>query len=301
MQIYYIDPLSKAWRRMKKALFEPFDIRKWFVMGFTFFLAGLLSGAPVGNYQFGRGKTRLPEIEHLPERALDWLRAHPIWLIVIFAAIVLSIIIVLVLTWLSSRGAFMFLDNVVHDRALVVEPWYKLGGLGNSFFLWRIGFGIVCFLIMIPLLILGFLVLLPLVHGRAAIDSIFELLGVAALWLLVIVIIAYISLFTKNFVVPLMYKHQVRVLQAWRMFIPILASHLVYFLVYGLFLLLLAIGVGIAIVFAGCLTCCVGFLLLALPYIGSVILLPIGFIYRDFSLEFLAQWGPEYSVFPNPE
>jgi Na+/melibiose symporter-like transporter len=98
-----------------------------------------------------------------------------------------------------------------------------------------------------------------------------------------------------------MYKHQVRVLQAWRMFIPILASHLVYFLVYGLFLLLLAIGVGIAIVFAGCLTCCVGFLLLALPYIGSVILLPIGFIYRDFSLEFLAQWGPEYSVFPNPE
>jgi hypothetical protein len=98
-----------------------------------------------------------------------------------------------------------------------------------------------------------------------------------------------------------MYKYQVKVLQAWRMFIPILMSHLVYFLVYGLFLLLLAIGVGIVIVFAGCLTCCVGFLLLALPYIGSVILLPIGFMYRDFSLEFLAQWGPDYSVFPSPE
>ena len=50
--------------------------------------------------------------------------------------------------------------------------------------------------------------------------------------------------------------------------------------------------------FAGCLTCCCGFILISLPYIGSVCLLPVSFTLRAFSLEFLAQWGPDYSAFP---
>ena len=41
MQIRFIDPLSRGWGRMKKALFQPFDMKKWFLVGFTAFLAGL--------------------------------------------------------------------------------------------------------------------------------------------------------------------------------------------------------------------------------------------------------------------
>jgi hypothetical protein len=302
MQIFYVDPLSKAWGRMKKALFDPFDIRKWFVMGFTLFLAGLTSGGtPVGGIRSMRGRTRLPELEHLPQRVLDWLRTHPIWLAAILAGVVLVIIIVLILTWLSSRGAFMFLDNVARDRARVVEPWYKFRVMGNSLFLWRIGFGLLCLVATLPLLVLTFIALLPVFHGGPRFGSLFELIGIACLWLLITLIAGYISLLTNNFVVPLMYKYELRVLEAWKKFLPILASHLIYFIFYGLFLLLLIIAMGIAIVVAGCVTCCIGFLILAIPYIGSVALLPVAFIYRAFSLEFLAQWGPEYSVFPSPE
>jgi hypothetical protein len=302
MQIFYVDPLSKAWGRMKKALFDPFDIRKWFVMGFTLFLAGLTSGGvPSGGYRLGRERARIPEIENLPQRVLDWLHAHPIWLAVILAAIVLVIIIIVILTWVSSRGSFMFLDNVVRNRALVVEPWYKFRSLGNSLFLWRIGFGLLCLLITLPLLVLALVALLPAFRGRLGPDTVLELLGIGGVWLLITLVAAYISMFTNNFVVPLMYKYELRVLDAWKKFIPVLMGDLIYFVFYGLFLLLLFIVLGFAIVIGGCVTCCLGFVLLAVPYIGSVVLLPAAFLFRDFSLEFLAQWGPEYSVFATVE
>ena len=67
------------------------------------------------------------------------------------------------------------------------------------------------------------------------------------------------------------------------------------------FLLVLAVGVGLAIFVAGFATCCVGFVLLSIPYLGSVILLPVSFTYRAFGPEFLAQFGPEYSIWPSPE
>ena len=66
----------------------------------------------------------------------------------------------------------------------------------------------------------------------------------------------------------------------------------------------LVIGLGAAAVVlfvAGCATCCCGFLLMAIPYVGSVVLLPISAAYRAYGPEFLAQFGPEWSVFePEP-
>jgi hypothetical protein len=41
------------------------------------------------------------------------------------------------------------------------------------------------------------------------------------------------------------------------------------------------------------LTCCI----VGLPYVGTVILLPLYVTYRIFSLEFLAQFDPEFDVF----
>ena len=41
-----------------------------------------------------------------------------------------------------------------------------------------------------------------------------------------------------------------------------------------------------------------GFALLVIPYIGTVITLPIWYTFRAFSLEFLAQFGLDYDLFP---
>ena len=47
-------------------------------------------------------------------------------------------------------------------------------------------------------------------------------------------------------------------------------------------------------------TCCCAGCLMALPYLGTVLLLPVLVFKRSYSLYFLAQFGPEYDVFPPP-
>ena len=54
----------------------------------------------------------------------------------------------------------------------------------------------------------------------------------------------------------------------------------------------------------GCMTCCIGFLILMIPYIGTVVLLPMYVTFRGLDLEFLAQFGEEYdlvALFPQDE
>jgi len=105
-------------------------------------------------------------------------------------------------------------------------------------------------------------------------------------------------MYLKNFVVPIMYKHRLPASRAWGRFLALFKQHLLHFVLYGLFIFVLSFLVFVAIVMAGLLTCCVGFILLIIPYIGTVVTLPVWYTLRAFSLEYLAQFGPEYDLFP---
>ena len=76
------------------------------------------------------------------------------------------------------------------------------------------------------------------------------------------------------------------------------SQHAGYFLLYGILILVLSILVGIAVVMLGLFTCCIGFMLLIIPYINSVVTLPISYTFRAFSVRFLEQFGTEFSLFP---
>ena len=121
------------------------------------------------------------------------------------------------------------------------------------------------------------------------------------LFLTFILITGYISLFLNDFVVPIMYKYNLTAIKAWSRFLPLFTRHFLYFVLYGIIIFLLIILVVICVILFGLLTCCLGFLLLIIPYIGSVVTLPISYTYRAFSLEFLEQFGPEYTFFPKAE
>ena len=47
-------------------------------------------------------------------------------------------------------------------------------------------------------------------------------------------------------------------------------------------------------------TCCLACCFLLVPFVGTVVLLPILVFKRAYSLYYLAQYGPEYDVFPPP-
>lgn len=117
-------------------------------------------------------------------------------------------------------------------------------------------------------------------------------------FILILVLIGYISLFLDNFVAPIMFKHRLTTSRAWYKFFTILWKHFGYFLLYGIFIFLLGIVVVIAVVFFGLFTCCLGFLLLLIPYIGSVVVLPVTYLFRAYSVEFLEQFGDDFKIFP---
>src|SRR5262249_18422489 len=113
----------------------------------------------------------------------------------------------------------------------------------------------------------------------------------------VIVVLVTIGL-TSSFVVPIMYRHDLSATAAWSRLLGLMGENVPSFGLFLLFVFGLLVLVGLGIVAVGLLTCCVGFLLLILPYVGSVLLLPVTLTLRALSLEFLAQFGPEWSVFP---
>ena len=192
----------------------------------------------------------------------------------------------------------MFLDNVVRDRAEVVKPWKQFNTLGNSLFFWRLIYGFIVFGLVVTFFVFAFIRLAQMYDefGYSHIPILF-IVQMVLLFLLFLIIFCYISMFLDNFVVPIMYKNNIKVLSAWWSFIQLFTKHFLYFLLYGLMIFVLTIAVIILIIFFGLFTCCLGFLLLIIPYIGSVVTLPIAYTFRALSLEFLAQFGDEYVIF----
>ena len=301
MNVQYVAPLRRAWARMKGILFNPFNLGKWLVIGFSAWLARLAGGGGGGGTRFNMGRDRAASL-HVRQAlrgAWEHLRAHPHWLALIVLGAAVLLVIGLLLLWISSRGKFIFLDNVVHDRARIAEPWRLFAQRGDSLFLWRLGFLLAC---VIALAVMGTLAVVSaggfsgfgFGNVRATTITVLAILAVFV-WGIAC---AYVSLFLDSFVVPVMYKDGIGAVEAWRRLLPWIELHLGSFLLYGLFLLGLAVAVGVGVVVVGLLTCCVGLLLVVLPYVGTVILLPFLVTYRALSLEFLAQLDAGFAIFP---
>ena len=302
MDISYFGPFGRAWNRMKIALFKPFDLNKWFLLGFTAFLAGLADwhNGTVTSRWSDRGSFR--EFVDFPNRAWQWLNSHPLlFMAIVFGAMIIMTVLVIIL-WLSSRGSFLFLDNVVRDKAEISVPWKRFKTLGNSLFVWRLVFGLIGLSLSILFFVIFFITAAHYYEDRGDFPlPIILAVGMALFFLLIVIIIAYIFLFLRDFVVPIMYKNNIKTAPAWHMFLSVFGQHPFHFILYGLLVFVLIIAFVIAVVFAGLITCCIGWFLLVIPYIGTVITLPVWYFFRAFSLEFLAQFGPEYELFARPE
>jgi hypothetical protein len=302
MPIAYLEPFERAWERMKLALFRPFDLHKWFVVGFNAFLAALAESRNGSAGWRGRRDMSFREFLDLPAKAWAWLTSHPGWFIGIGFLTVAAIVLGIVLLWLSSRGKFMFLDSVVHNRAEIAKPWREFRKEGDSLFLWRLVFGIVAFIIFAAFIVFFFVGARQIYYaGLERSAPVLFLVGMGLTFLVLLIIIGYISLFLNDFVVPVMAKERLSTVAGWRRFLPLLGHHPYAFFLYGLLIFGLYLVFVVLVIFAGLITCCIGWLVLVIPYIGTVVTLPIWYTFRAFSLEFLAQFGPEYRLFPAPE
>jgi len=300
MPISVIDPIGYAFNRTGRMLFKPFDAAKWFTLGFCAWLAHLLEGGVNfnggGNWNSGGPGGGQQDFKQAVDEAVAWVQANLDLVLLVGAAILILVIgFTLVLTWLSSRGQFMFVDGVVRNRGAVVEPWHRLRPPASSLFWFRV-----------VLAIAGLIIFGGTVAGGVALawqdivawqfgPGLIAGIAVSVLLSLVFgVTIALINLFLVDFVVPVMYLRGVRVMEAWGIFRrELLAGNVGPIALYVLMKIALAMSIGMASCLACCLTCC----LAALPYIGMVILLPLFVFHRCYSLYFLEQVGDAWVVF----
>lgn len=294
-----IDPIRPAIDRVRTILFEPFDLKKWFIIGFCAWLAYLGSGpggsnpgAPQGQWEMDGG-----DIEH----ARDAVAENLTWIIPVAVMVVVFIIAVaLVITWLSSRGRFMFLHCVAENKAEVKIPWGRFRQHGNSLFIFRIILGLIGLAIVAGFVVITVLLALFLAHGGFNIIGVLGLIANVLLLISLLIALSVVGKFTMDFVVPVMYLGTGSCVAGWRKFMTVLSVNKARLLLYILFQILIAMATGAIVLAAVCVTCCCAACLLAIPYIGTVLILPLLVFKRSYSLYYLRQFGPEFDVF-SPE
>jgi hypothetical protein len=297
--ISVIDPINPAIDRVKLMLFQPFDLGRWFVIGFCAFLANLGKGNGGGG---GGGGSRhrgggYSSIHEDLNQAKYYFQDNFSWIVPLTVFIVLLVICIwLVTTWLSSRGRFMFLHCVAENKAEVKLPWTKYRDHANNLFAFRIVLGLIGF----AAIILPSLMIFGLVFMSPVIITVLGSVMISILIIVLIITLLIIAKFTTDFVVPIMFLRTTSCTAAWREFLTILSVNKARFALYVLFQIAIGMVIGIIIVMGMCFgTCCLcGLgLLLLIPYIGTVILLPLPVFMRSYSLYYLQQFGPQFDAF----
>ena len=282
-KIEIFKPFGEAFELTKKILFQPFDLMKWLVIGFAAFLSGHLGGVGI-NFRPRQANHMLPpHFDHWR----PWLQIT----IAFFALLVFALIIVLV--WLKARGNFIFTHCVVRNRAAIREPWREYRKEGNSYFLFFLAI-MLGVLVLVAIMIATFIALGWLgyhARERSPITFIGSLLFLFVFWLSISIFIGVVS----YFMAPVMYRRRCRALEAFRDVTLLIAHNLSSFVLFCLFGIVLVLAVLMIGTIVTCATCC----LAALPYIGTVILLPLFVCLRAFGLLFLRQFGPDYDVWMN--
>ncbi len=299
MRIAYFEPLSRAWDRTRVILWQPFDLAQWLLLAFAAWLAGLTTDTGSAFAWQGDADGTGQNVWHGIDHAWGEIAANAIWLPFEAIGIMLAVGLAVLMLWITSRFKFIFLDNLIRNQAEIAAPWTRHETLGNSLFLWRLCFTLAC--------VVGALLVMLVFFAPAAGFSVNDALaglsvaaGVFGTVGLVVfgTVAAFVALLTESFVIPIMYRYEIKVLDAWQAFLPWFKARPMHFVVYALFVVMLALVFSVFFSVFCLMTCCMA----AMPYLGTVLLLPIWVAYRLFSVEFLAQFHSDFDLFrPLPE
>lgn len=246
-----VDAISPAIERTKRQLFAPFRFRHWIRLATLCLLTGEMTGGGGGGVtglnlpipKTNQGGRSLLNPAEWPNQVDPRLIEFLPWIV---AGVVVIFALALVVVYVASVFRFVVFETVLYDRCELMNGWRRWQRQGSSYFLWLIGFGLACFLAVI-VLIGGplYLAWLAGVFSQPGEHIALLVLGGVLLFLLaatLILVSAVGSVFTKDFVVPVMALENVGVLAGWRRVLPMLAADKGAYVVYVLMKMVLAVG-----------------------------------------------------------
>jgi len=341
--------LSSSLEWTKTMLFRPFKVKKWI---FLYIIALLAFQMPGGN-SGSNINLPTPETEQsaeaqevakflmpgdsksgLPSDVKGALRfLTPLY---IFLGI-LGLILFLVFEWLRSIFSFIFIESIVNNDASIKAPFLRNRSIGNSYYGWNLAYLFVFFAIAALIAMLGFNSL----RATGVFDNPNDVgIGAALLailpHLLIFILLAIVSglifFFIWNYVLVVMYKDRLPILQALPIAFSLLranqgASIKYLFIMIGLailtaiinaiasFLIFLALIIPAGLIaailygiykilpdllkgFFAVLLVILGVpLLVIVALIVNAVFLPIPIFLKTFNLKFIARLDERYNLF----
>lgn len=229
------EAIVPAINHTKRVLFRPFAIRKWLALGFASMLA---FGGGGGSFN-----VNLPSSGDAPsEEMIHWVVTH---MPLIVAGTVLLFAVGLALSWLASVFKFVYINQLTRDPRAIREPFGRFMGLGTSYFLWTLAFGLTI-LVAVAVLV-GAPLLAAFVGFRGQFGAAHVLAIIWAVIAVIVIVIAagVIDVFAGDFVTAAMFVRSVRVVDGWRTVLPIIRANAGQSVLYVL--MLIAIGIVTAI------------------------------------------------------
>jgi hypothetical protein len=300
------DTLGPAWEHMKRLLFRPFNIGTWFSFGLIFALQSCVEGSgsnfnlPTGNSGGGSshgsggygtsGADQLGGLMQSMSAGLERVDSSTIALVVI-AALAVGVPLVLLLMWLGTRGQMMAIRAVGGGQANVSEAWSATSSPAGKLFRFHLVLSGISLAIVGPIVVVAALVLWPYFRaGRSEVIPL--LLGFGVLVALIAIPIALVHSLTRNFVAPVMLKHDVSARDAWKRFWAVARGHVGALFLFFVLRIVFGMIAGVVGIFAGFMTCCLGFL----PVLHQTIMAPYYVWERAWTLEVLASLGPDFDL-----
>ena len=308
---------AKAYNKMKTILFKPFNFEKWLILAFCVWMVNMFENYGQ-NFSFV-GNLDPRHISHLkslniPAELSSFINnansftetkigiSLILGVVLLFIIIIMASIIIFLLMWLKSRFDFIYLDNLKNNTQKISIPWKKYKTIGNSCFAWSIGFQAVSFLICAVIFTI-LVISLFYISGETQ-DSTYAvtilIFSVVPFFFIFSLIYLIIFILFKHFVIPIMYKMEIKAMAAWGKVMKLIKEKPGSFIKFLLILFLYSIFSAIIVFLLILCTCCMLGCLFAIPvaggYIASLILLPIFLFFRLFGVEYLAQFGEKYDL-----
>lgn len=246
------DALSPAFKRMKRLLFQPFRFGLWSRLAVVALLTGEAGGgggsAPnLSGMRSGGGDKWRTAAQFFANP--DWQQIQPYlgWIIAGFVALV-----GVVLLWVYSDCVcrFILLDSVITGECRLREGWKKWRDNGRDYFVWVLAFGF-CSLLLVGI-VAGIPIWLAWRAGwlQKGEDHLGALIGgglVLGLVLLVLIVaLAIVDLFARDFLIPVMALEDVDAVEGWNRLLAMMGMEKGAYALYVVMKVVLAMGAAIA-------------------------------------------------------
>ena len=245
-----IDAISPAFQHAKRELFQPYRWGFWLRLA----LVGVATGEIYGSSGWGGYRFAAPAARGRSNGLwLDFITTNREYLRHYLPLIVLGVLLLIagVFFWLYVSSVFRFIlfDTVLNDRCDLKEGWRRWRSQGTRLFYWWICFGAA--LLSLLAVMAGAAVFVAAKSGALRNPRQHVLLLVLGgagclLALACVFLVAWlVSMFTKNFLVPLMALEDLDIAEGWRRVIVMLKAEKAAYAGYVLVKIILTLGSAI--------------------------------------------------------